>query len=345
MAFNRVMKPIFLFLFLLQFVNAGKFITLKGPFLMPKVRIGKDYIYIYDIGKTTVYIYDKLKGKFISKFGKKGQGPGEALHINDLYILPEYILIEAPGKLLYFNFNGLFKKEIILPYHTRCIPFVNDQFVCKKVNYGFIKEGVIAKAKIIITNKDFKTLKVLAQKEIKKKFRRKKLEIKKMVYFGFKIWNKKIYIGDTEKGFIIEIFDFSGKRIYKIKKNTPKQRVEKTVKSTYINLLKKGVGENRFNNIMEHYRFIFPTYYPPYMNFLVRDGKIYVFTWDIDLKNKLQKVLILDEKGNFKKTVMLPIYSLRDNMKGFLTDIKDNRYYYFTLNKNDEWELHDFIIE
>jgi len=69
-------------------------------------------LYILDYKEFNVKIYDK-DGKFVNKFGKQGQGPGE-------FFLPRVVLISNQNEIIvqnytsydFFSFDGLYKRSI-----------------------------------------------------------------------------------------------------------------------------------------------------------------------------------------------------------------------------------------
>ena len=69
-------------------------------------------------------------GKFISKIGRLGQGPGEYVSIRDVaidHINKNVVVLDASGKkLLYYDMNGDFLKEQRLFYYPTSLAVLND---------------------------------------------------------------------------------------------------------------------------------------------------------------------------------------------------------------------------
>jgi hypothetical protein len=78
-------------------------------------RDSKGNYYITDTKANAVLIFDS-SGKYISKFGKRGQGPGDLLMPMSINILGDVLIVNEPGnrRLQYFNFQGESKKSIRL---------------------------------------------------------------------------------------------------------------------------------------------------------------------------------------------------------------------------------------
>ncbi len=66
---------LFVFTVLLSSSLSGKKVAVITEVLKPSSITIDDYLYINE--GTTIYIYDKNTYKFISKFGKAGEGPQE----------------------------------------------------------------------------------------------------------------------------------------------------------------------------------------------------------------------------------------------------------------------------
>ncbi len=82
------------------------------------VRVAKDgKIYVLDNKLKKIIIFNK-DGKFLSKFGKIGEGPGEFKTFRlgrQLFILKNDLLFVERGKIHYFSLDGQFKKTIKTP--------------------------------------------------------------------------------------------------------------------------------------------------------------------------------------------------------------------------------------
>jgi len=74
-----------------------------------KIHFSEDKIIILDINQSTVFLFD-LKGKYLSKINKLGQGPDEYLKVNDMYFdnTSNHIFLYdgLAGKVLEYDLNG-----------------------------------------------------------------------------------------------------------------------------------------------------------------------------------------------------------------------------------------------
>jgi hypothetical protein len=194
---------------------------------------------------------------------------------------------------------------------------------------------MITKKIVYIYSRDFKPLKevsnwegqgiVAVHRGSNKKF---DLEVIRD-FFQYCVYDNRIYLADTRKGFYIAVYDSSGNKIYEIKKKYEKKRVTKEFKSDYF----KKIGSNI--NRLKHFNFVFRDYFPAFERIEVKSGKIYV--WAHEQKKDHQELLILDLKGNILKKTFLAYrryYSL-----------VDYKYYYLVENENEDYELHVQAIE
>ncbi len=79
------------------------------------VYIGKDFHYMVDYKTSTVFRVDK-KGKIISFFSKKGQGPGEYVDLTYIHVEPENDMVciydQRRNKYIMYDLDGNFIREI-----------------------------------------------------------------------------------------------------------------------------------------------------------------------------------------------------------------------------------------
>ncbi len=82
-----------------------------------KIRFFEDKCYVFDKSQAVLFIFD-YQGKYLDKIDKIGKGPGEYSYIYDFYLDTIHKKIEmlSPfGTILYYNFDGIFEKQVKLP--------------------------------------------------------------------------------------------------------------------------------------------------------------------------------------------------------------------------------------
>ncbi len=131
---------------------------------LQNIRIGHDgRIYAVDAKLFKIYIFGK-DGKFISKFGAKGEGPGEIKSMGmgaQLVVLEDVLVMTEQGRIHYFTLDGEFIESITYPSALRPRGFISrDEIIsAPEVAAHQSKEP----AKIIVYNLKDKSQKVITQ--------------------------------------------------------------------------------------------------------------------------------------------------------------------------------------
>jgi hypothetical protein len=110
-------KLLFTILFIsltLNILNASKVVQLPILNRPNSIVISNNQIFITEGINIFVFLSDNFK--LITKFGKKGEGPGEFMNEDiSLHILPDRILVSNSYKILFFSKKGIYQKTYILP--------------------------------------------------------------------------------------------------------------------------------------------------------------------------------------------------------------------------------------
>ncbi|KYG73005.1 6-bladed beta-propeller [Roseivirga echinicomitans] len=95
-----------------------------------KVLIEDELIYIFDYySGRSLSVYD-LKGNFQFAITKPGQGPDQYLEVQDFLIDKGKIeVLDARGKLIFFNDNGVFEKSEKLPFVAQAFTKVEGNYI------------------------------------------------------------------------------------------------------------------------------------------------------------------------------------------------------------------------
>jgi hypothetical protein len=151
-------------------------------------------------------------------------------------------------------------------------------------------------------------------------------------FFGFKIFNDRIYVGNSFKGFFIEVFDSSGESLYTIERDYEKRKIPAAYKKERLDEIE---GYKTYERYKESTVIDETEYLPAFRSFAVSGGRIYVYTHHRE--NGAQEVVALDLGGNRVKTTFVP--------RSECYRIYDDKYYYVTENGNEEWELRAVDID
>lgn len=340
------MKKIVLFLILL-FTAALSFavkpVTLPEVLSPRELIIDGDRLYITS-RRTAVYMYSTGDFKFIKQFIEKGEGPGEANadHVK-LAIYPDFLIAEDHRhKLLFLSRNGDYIKEIRTPAKLSHISLLGEHFVAMSMSID--NEAGTQYNAVNLLDKDFNIIRVLHKSKTVKLFTSENMRRKRIIrpvpdYFGCRVYNNRIYVGNTFRGFSITVYDSAGNELYEINKDykkikLPEYRVEKFM---------KGMKETpSWENIKRTIHYEFPDYFPAFKIFWVNSGNIYVVTDKLkkekEKNNRQRELVVLDLKGKVLKKVFTPASNLCATDK--------NRFYYLQENQEDEvWEIHSVEIK
>ncbi|MCP4220976.1 MAG: 6-bladed beta-propeller [bacterium] len=324
------MKKQILFTVIL-FVCIPVFAKLQATFL----NIGQPYhlvvcddgIYISD--KSAIAVYSTKDYKFIKRVGRSGEGPGEFMSIPAMIKQRDFLSVTCLGKYLIFSLDGRLIKEQRSPHPmTQQCQTVGHNIVGVSMKAGK-KDAEIA---IMLYDSDFKVVKTLGTQKINLG---KGPNEAFWDYFRPIVYNDRIYVGDTRRGFYIQVFDREGKLLYEIDKKKELLEVTDAYKKKFLEKMKKSsiertIAASAGGKMKYHFR----KYFPGFNDLKITDNKIYAFTYRRKNNFKKQEILIMDLKGNILKRVYITKISSK------LYTIANDKYYYLEDNLSKEsWEL------
>lgn len=340
---KRVFLLYVVLFFLSLLIHAEKLTEFQEPFEMIRLAMDENQIYIADSSTNTIHIYSRKDFAHIGQFGRRGQGPTDFEFIGLIRVFPDYLFISAGRKVSYFSKSGNFIRTISPPFPTTggYIP-LGSNFVGK--NYlGENPKEKRGKIMIELFDSKFKKKKDLYLAELNKlvryNFETGKRDIL-MVQDCFKldVYNDRLYIGNTDMGFFFTVFDTKGKRLQKINLPYKKYKITSKNKKEIMDEFREAIGEQEFNRRKAGYDYIFPKYYPAYLDFTVADGKLYVFSYPRP-DNPIE-VMILDLHGNIiRKTTIHKAQSIYIIQRYYY--VYEGKFYYMYYNDETyKWELH-----
>jgi hypothetical protein len=134
-------------------------------------------------------------------------------------------------------------------------------------------------------------------------------------------------LGESAKGFHVELYDHQGNLIRTIDKEYEKIEVPKKVKEEKMAQQKKSKYWEQNKRV---FNFVFPKYYPAIYELFAGKDKLYVFTHKTG--NDRREVITLDFKGNILNKTFVP-----KTNKYFITR---GKFYYLHESPDENWELH-----
>jgi hypothetical protein len=311
-----------LFLSLFFTVNAKKISNLPGLYEPFQFEVYGNYIYVGE--KSTISIYSLLDFSLIKKFGRKGEGPGEFKAYPMVKVFPKYVVVNNLVKWLLFSRKGEFIKEKRGTFLKFFLYPVGNNFVatCPLKNGNDI---------IKILNEDLEPIKEISRQDSKGEVKRRHMEMIRDFY-KYRVYDDKIFLGDTTKGFYIAVFDSNGNKLYEINKKFQPIKVTEKYKKDALDREKKSNDLISNTRRRLKYKYLFKDYFPAFKDFRVKDKKIYVFTYK--RKENQCEIIVMDLHGKTQKKAFVERVPLTK------CSISNNKYFYLKDNYDiEEWEL------
>ncbi|MEN8221626.1 MAG: hypothetical protein ABFR36_00095 [Acidobacteriota bacterium] len=313
-------------------------ITLEEVLSPDSIFVSSDRIYITE--GATIHIYSKSDKKYLGKFGKKGEGPGE---INasrrgglsfGLNIVKNNLFIHNRSKVMFFDKAGKFLKEKKLTggFIRGLIP-VGDNFVARSFKIG---ENRSRTQSLTIYDKNFKKISEVAGRSNVEFTRGSFVKI----YFDANIFNIRAHKGiiylNSSRDFVIERYSDKGKNITPIKLDYKLMNVSGARKDRIKSYFK---NDSRFSGFWERIKDMFEVadQYPAIKKLFITGNRIYAQTFK--RTDSGDEFYILDLKGKVLNRMYIAV-----GAKNILEDYPyfiENRTSYI-LNENEdeeEWEL------
>jgi len=356
---KKVMFLVILSLLLLaSFGLAGHLGTLKEALVPEMIQVSGDELYVLE--GATIYVYSLKDLKLLRKFGQKGEGPGElkimAAVQNSFTVFPDYVFLQGFDKVISFTKQGKLIREQRFSMITKILP-LKEKFVIK--TFPFEEKNGKTYWAIKLCDSEIKEIKELYRQEFPVQFQKSEKAIPMISdALNFWVYNDKIFIEESPEGFLIEVFDSNGKKLYQIEKKPEKMGVTEEYKKRVENHLKEDFLHKKVNlfvplHIMEAgweafnkwATLIYPDYLPPLRDIFIDNHKIYIQTFKQQDNN--QEYLILDLKGNMLKKVYLPVVqpsTFASEMVGLglkFYAIDKGRFVYLVENQEEEeWDVY-----
>ena len=340
------MKLILFLLICLTMVLPGEVVPLPGMIRPESVAVGEDYVYITDF--PTVYIFDKKDFHPVKKFGSSGEGPKEFRQFAGVYIRGDDLIVCDLGKALIYTKDGNYKKEIKARNSIwRELMPVGNKFIGK----GRFNEDKIEYISLNLYDADLNYEKRLLKYPFWGQGYLGKMndlvDYRNIQYIPYK---GSIFVKPEKNAFILDVYDTSGKKLYRIQRDYEKIPVtDADIKRYHDYFRTYSKARRNYEQIKKELGFY--AVFPAIRTFTVADDKIYVVTYKV--REGDSEVLVLDLKGKLLKTVFLPLFktdelffrSIENNIFRRINNstfaIKDGKLYQLITDEEAEsWELH-----
>ena len=331
---KKLIILLLLFLLLLSGFVFSERIKTFGDLLKPhQITVDKSQLYIAEGPAILIYSLEDLR--FITKFGKAGEGPQEfKIQGNGritLDVSSGYIMVNSTGRVSLFSKEGIFFKEITAAFGRDFIP-MGEHFV--GVHYVQRKNRPDKMKAVKTYDSNLKEIKEIYR--MKGRYERGKGYRMFSEPHSYRVYQDKIFVGGYED-FTIDVLDKNGEKRFSIKQDYEREKVGEMDKQAVIHYIDTSP---RYNETRDFFKrvLIFPTYFPAIRDFFVTDGNVYVLTYKKVEENF--QLFVFDLQGNPVKKTFIPI--VEDNLFVEVNPfvIGNGKLYQLIENEDEEWELH-----
>lgn len=284
--------------------NYFRYFEVDVSLYAPSLAVDETFLYLYDKQHGIITVCSRNDGKVMASFGKKGEGPGEFDYIMDIKVDDHYIYVCTGGKLCIFNKNGKLTQEIKRSTYINhmYIP-INGHYISKRYDYSNYQEG---KSSLLFNLLDGQLKKEKTFFQVTFADPNQKKNKKETLYYfqecrKAEVYQDKIFLGCSDKGFYISVFDENANHLYNIEKKFPVIRVDDNHKKMINEHDQKAMGTENYNAFKTKFNHYFPEYLPAFMNFFVDKGHIYVFKYPHTGSSWAVECFLMDLKGNILK--------------------------------------------
>lgn len=244
--------------------------------------------------ESIIFKFDSF-GKFVTSFGKRGQGPGEitnpaffCISKNDEIIITDY----AKRKIVLFSKDGELLNEKPLPLRLRAVyPLENGNFIGLKQSID--QEGFEPSLQsfLCLYDSEFTEIKELDRQRPFNYMTSDKIDSIPHI-FHWEVHDGKIYTGNGKRGYEILVYDLDGKLLSKVRKKYNPVELLEEYKRHFL---------SQFSEYKEfEKRIFFSSEMPPYCEFFIDNiGRTYVISYEKDKDTGEHMCDIFNREGIF----------------------------------------------
>jgi hypothetical protein len=305
---------------------------------------------VYFVDRRDIVVYYLSDGLFLKRIGKLGQGPGEFNGgPSRLSVLGDRLIVKDLRSYECFNLKGIHTGGIKEPESIAFYPFlpVGRNFVgfpMLRNDDGTLAgpSGRIYDSNLKLKRKFFGELPAFPPAppppgSAKPRGRTDKLLIRD--YGDYTVYEDRIYIADSSRGFSISVYDENGILLREIKHPVDKIKVPK---SFVDGVVKEWKASKDWQTNYSHINPVVPEYFPALIDFKIDHGRIYALT--AAKKDDLYEIVVMDLEGKILgrdfRFPLQPNFEL-PFFNGFKYDIEGDKLVWFDYNDAKEtYELH-----
>jgi len=342
---------IFLLLFLcVAPLFPQKLAELPGVDHPAAMAIADSILYICD--RESIHLFQLKPFRFIEKFGRRGEGPGEFNSAPHLAVYPNHLFINTMGKIMKFSKKGEFLEQSKIPFTYFYVYYPLMQTWPNYVGLPLkrIEDTATFIHTVNIYDSQLKLIKEIYQGNSPEILPppRPGSKIIKQDYevipdcLEVAVQDNKIYVGDTRRGFFIAVYSNTGEHLFDIEKKYRKVKVSDEFKKEFWQELR---ASERWEQLKQRFNYLIKDYYPAFYSMKIQQKKIYVTTYT--QKDSLYELVVLDLQGKIlKRDFSFPLdpdFRVLTGTTSFSSQyaVYDDIIYYVVLNESTMlYELH-----
>jgi hypothetical protein len=302
------------------------------------------------VDRRDIVVYYLSDGLFLKRIGKLGQGPGEfAMGPRRLAVLGDRLIVQENFRFQFFDLKGNYIGGHNDPDLIAFYPFlpVGRNFV----GFAWLRNddgslapptGRIYDANLKLKREFFGELPAFPPAppppgRARPPGRSDKLLIRD--YGDYTVYEDRIYVADSRRGFSISVFDENGILLREIKHTIDKVKVPKGFVDEVV---KEWKASKDWESDYRYINPVVPEYFPALVDFKIDRGRIYALT--AAEKDDLYEIIVMDLEGRILgKEFRFPLQPNFEEpfFNGLKYDIEGNQLVWFEYNDDkDTYELH-----
>ena len=307
---------------------------------------------LYVCDRESIHVFQLEPFRFIQKFGRRGEGPGEFNSPPHLAAFSDHLFVNTMGKIMKFSKKGEFLEQTKIPFTYFYVYYPLLQAGRNYVGLPFrrIEDTTTFIHTVNVYDSQLKMIKEIYQ-GISPRLLPPPRPGTKIVKVDFEVipdcmevavQDNKIFVGDTRRGFHIAVFSSTGEHLYDIEKDYRKVKVPDEFKKEF---WEEVQSSERWEQLKQQFNYKIRDHYPAFYSMQIQQKKIYVTTYD--RKDSLYETVILDLEGNILKRgfsfPLDPEFRVLTGIVSFSNQyvIYDDKVHYIILNDDSMvYELH-----
>jgi len=282
----------------------------EGNIYIIRWRSNENYAFKFDRG-----------GNFLTSFLRRGQGPGELEWGGTVLIDHEgNLLTKDPSKAKFavYDRDGRFIRERLLKKNIDPVSSLsNGRYCC----FEQIQNPETLENYLGTCDSGFESFKEIYRKDTPNPFQSSEAKVKisgrSLIYQAGK---DRLYIGDTDKGYEIRVYNLEGKLQRKIRKDYKPVPVSEGFKQEFLARFPKDYPMRD--------RFEFAAAWPPFMSFVEdEEGRLFVGTFEKGLNPNENLFNIFSPEGVFIGRVSIACRNAQQEQYSLPSMFKGGRFY------------------